>query len=298
MSTLQHQSKLTLDENRMFVLIVEVLIGFQFQGAFQPGFSRLSSSSLEIHVLAALLLLLTLALLLSIPSLHHCAGESRNEMAFVRTSTSIMNWTLLPFAISISLTLNEVAGVVLAGRNSLYMGIAGGFSALLCWYGIPLIKRKALRHSHLMKHTRSVRLPLADRIDEALTECRIILPGTQTILGFQFISFLSDAFERLPQGFKILHLVALCFILVSAILLMTAPAYHRLAENGNDSESFYRLVCLLLLLALAFLGIGISLDFMLLTRLAGASGSLPMLAGGGVLVLFAGSWFVLPRIKW
>lgn len=289
----------TLDESRMPVLVAQVMIGFEFQAVYQPGFAKLSSSAKNVHLASASLLLLTLVLLLAIPAFHRIAGGGRDGIPFRNAATLMMDCALLPFAISIGLTAGEVANLAIGKPQGPLFGMAAGALAPLFWYGIPLTRRNFLSlprpEGAPMKNQPLERLPLNDRIMEVLTECRIVLPGTQALLGFQFVSFLTDAFEKLSQSMKILHLAALCFILFSAIFLMTAPAYHRLAEKGRDSEPLYRLLCRLLLAALGFLGIGISLDFPLLVRMAGSSWNAAVSAGAGILLLFLLFWHALPR---
>jgi hypothetical protein len=44
------------------------------------------------------------------------------------------------------------------------------------------------------------RTPLATRIDQLLTEARLIISGAQALFGFQFVAMLTTGFERLPQN--------------------------------------------------------------------------------------------------
>ena len=41
---------------------------------------------------------------------------------------------------------------------------------------------------------------LSTRIKQVLTEARVVLPGAQALLGFQFIAVLTDSFARLPKS--------------------------------------------------------------------------------------------------
>ena len=78
--------------------------------------------------------------------------------------------------------------------------------------------------------------PLATKIEQMLTEARVIIPGCQALLGFQFVVMLTHGFDELPAGAKIVHAAALCFVTVATILLMTPAALHRQAFGGNDSR--------------------------------------------------------------
>ncbi|MDQ6808451.1 MAG: DUF6328 family protein [Verrucomicrobiota bacterium] len=91
---------------------------------------------------------------------------------------------------------------------------------------------------------------------------RIVLPGTQAFIGFQLSAFLTDAFTKLPRTAQTLHLSALGFVALSGILLMTRPAYHRIAEKGEMNPHFLKLASGFLLAAMIPLALGISIRFL------------------------------------
>ena len=71
---------------------------------------------------------------------------------------------------------------------------------------------------------------LDEEIHHALTEIRMVLPGAQALLGFQFITLVLQEFEKLPDSMKITHLVSLSLMALAVILLMTPAADHRIVE--------------------------------------------------------------------
>lgn len=75
----------------------------------------------------------------------------------------------------------------------------------------------------------------AVKIEQMLTEARVLIPGAQALLGFQFIATLTSAFDELPLSFRLVHLVALCAIALAALLLMTPAAVHRIAFDWEDT---------------------------------------------------------------
>ena len=56
-----------------------------------------------------------------------------------------------------------------------------------------------------------------------LIEARVVLPGVQALLGFQFVVVLTDSFERLPPFSQYVHLASLGLMALAMILLMTPP---------------------------------------------------------------------------
>src|SRR5205085_946674 len=99
---------------------------------------------------------------------------------------------------------------------------------------------------------------LADRVRQVLTEGRMTLPGAQALLGFGMIAVLMEAFRELPLILKVVHLIGLCCIASVIVLLMTPGAYHRIAEEGENSERFHRIATRFLLAAMALLALGLS----------------------------------------
>ena len=82
--------------------------------------------------------------------------------------------------------------------------------------------------------------PLKDKINDVLTEARVILPGSQAVLGFQFIVMLGPGFDKLPRASQWVHLASLSLMALSTILLMTPAAYHRIVEGGESTQRFLR----------------------------------------------------------
>ena len=82
---------------------------------------------------------------------------------------------------------------------------------------------------------------LKTKIEQLLTEARVIIPGGQALLGFQFVATLTKAFENLPDEMKWLHAAALAAVALSVLLLMTPAALHRLAFHGEDDPQFFEI---------------------------------------------------------
>lgn len=132
---------------------------------------------------------------------------------------------------------------------------------------------------------------LKDKIEQALTECRVVLPGAQALLGFQFATFLMESFEKLPTSSKIVHIVSLCFIALSVILLMAPAAYHRIVEEGENTEHFHNVANRLLIGAMVPLALGICGDFFIVFRKVSESTSGAIVASTAMLLIFYGLWF-------
>src|SRR3954464_14444803 len=86
---------------------------------------------------------------------------------------------------------------------ALIAGIVFLLLALGFWYGLGFtVKAWMPRQSMGDKETKT---PLPAKIDQMLTEARLILPGAQALLGFQLIVALTRTCEQLPATSRLLH---------------------------------------------------------------------------------------------
>jgi Family of unknown function (DUF6328) len=58
---------------------------------------------------------------------------------------------------------------------------------------------------------------LTEKIKEVLIEARIVLPGAQALLGFQFLIVLTQQFGELPRSSKYIHFASLSAVAFSTI---------------------------------------------------------------------------------
>src|SRR5215210_3004259 len=101
MAKLTEVIKTALDEDRMLVLVVQVLLGFQYKGVFEPGFDRLPVPSQYLKLVSFSLLLATLALLLAVPAYHRIVEKGEDTPGFHGLLTDLMKLALFPFALAL-----------------------------------------------------------------------------------------------------------------------------------------------------------------------------------------------------
>jgi hypothetical protein len=138
---------------------------------------------------------------------------------------------------------------------------------------------------------------LDQRIRQVSTEIRMILPGAQALLGFQFITFVLAEFDKLPNYIKEIHVLSSCFMTLSVILLMTPAGYHRIVENGEDTEHFEAFASNVLLTSLVPLAFGIAGDFYVVTEHVLHSVPLSVAMTAVLLAFFFGLWFGVPLLR-
>jgi Family of unknown function (DUF6328) len=254
---LDRRIKIALDETRLLILGSQVLFGFLFAGVFQSGFETLSRTSQYLVCTALALMVLSVGCLIA-PSMQHRiveAGESSPRLE--RATTIFAAWSLLPFMASLGLGLFIVFDRIFGRVTGAAVGIASAALAGFFWYGLSWLIGEQRRQTMAAE---SGTTPLSTKIDQMLTEARVIIPGCQALLGFQLIAMLNRAFDELPLDAKMMHAAGLCCVTFAMILLMTPAALHRQSFGGNDSEYFLRLGSAFVITACLPLALGIAAD--------------------------------------
>jgi hypothetical protein len=107
---------------------------------------------------------------------------------------------------------------------------------------------------------------LKDQAQDMREEARMVLPGVQTLFGFQLIGAFNQRFTDLQAAEQTLYFVSLILVTSSIGLLMTPAAYHRMAERGTISRYFVGVSSRLIAVAMAPLAVAIGLDVYIVAR--------------------------------
>jgi hypothetical protein len=140
-------------------------------------------------------------------------------------------------------------------------------------------------------------LPLHRAVEYLIEECRMVLPGIQTLFGFQLIAVFNEGFARkLPALEQRLHLVSVGLVAIAIALIMSPAAFHRQTGPREVSDTLVRLSTRVLLWSMFPLALGISIEFYIVSRivLGSALVAIPAVLLFGVFVTM---WFVLPRTR-
>jgi len=116
--------KTALDETRMLVLGAQVLLGFEFSGVFREGFERLPLHARYLDGIALLLLIVTVALLITPETYHHLVEVGRDTWRFHQLISRMADCALLPFALSLGLAL------FIGRKHFRFLGRAGSWDIL------------------------------------------------------------------------------------------------------------------------------------------------------------------------
>jgi len=89
-----------------------------------------------------------------------------------------------------------------------------------------------------------------DVIKTILDETRMVLPGIQTLFGFQLIAVFNQSFDKLSDLDRLIHMVALVFTMIAVGLLLAPAAYDRQCRYPETFSKHFAKV------ATRFLGLG------------------------------------------
>lgn len=252
-----------LDELRMQMLGVQVLAGFQLQGVFQDRFAAAPNTVKIVSFVALCSIVLTLALLLAAPCQHRLVERGLPTDRILNVAYRFADVALLPFALALGGDIFVVTEPYGGAAVATAAAPCAAVMAIFLRYGIGIGLRGFIR----LDERESPYLPtdtsmeLHERIDQMLTEARVVLPGAQALLGFQFAVTMTKAFAELAPVDRAVHFVSLGAMALAIMLLLTPATIHRLTFGGRDVERFHSIGSVLVTAALAPILIGIATDF-------------------------------------
>jgi len=299
MAELKDKVQNALDEARMLILGSQVLLGFQFRAAFEPGFEKLPHYTQYMKFGGLALMVIAVALLMWPGAFHQIVEEGEDTSQMHRFTSSVMQIALLPFALGLGIDMFIVGENLFGFSVAILCALASSSVALFFWYGLEGIHR--YKYDSHIKETQDMQKQnndseekgtmLKDKIKHVLTEARVVLPGAQALLGFQFATTLMDAFKKLPESSKYVHFVSLILVGLAIIFLMTPAAYHRIVERGENTERFHRFSGRMLLTSMVPLALGIAGDLFVVARKISDSTAFALVVSMLMAVTFFGLWF-------
>jgi hypothetical protein len=285
-----------LDESRILILGAQIFLGLLYRAVFEPGYDAFPRLSQYLVVVALALIVIAFTLLTWPVAYHRIVDQGTDSADFEIFVMTVMKLALPVFGASLMLTLYVAADKVTAHAVSILMALAAASAALIWLAGGVHRLRNNRKQMHKMDKIIENRsggdaASLDDKIKHVLTEARMVLPGAQALLGFQFVTMVLDDFDKLPMSSKVVHLISLMLTSLSVTLLMTPAAHHRIVEKGANTEDFHRFASRILLIAMAPLALGIAGDFFVVVRKVTASVAIAAGSAALVLGMSYGMWF-------
>jgi uncharacterized membrane protein len=290
---LEQRIKNGLEEARMVVLIVQVLLGFQFSVVMEDRFDQLSDVAQLVHLAGLGLLLAAFALGVAPATFHRIAEQGNDTARVLRYTSWMVTLALLPFSAALGAGVFVVVDVDGGRVEAMVLSIAAVVAALTFWMAWPLLHR---RGGASVERDRARETDVETKITHTLTEARMVLPGAQALLGFQFIAFFVAGFEELTPTARLIHLGALMLVSLATIMLIAPAAFDRLAERGRATRRFYRYASRMVQASLVPLALGMSGDFYVVVSKVTESSRDGELAAAAFLIGAFALWFCVPWI--
>jgi hypothetical protein len=298
---LSKKVKIALDETRILILGAQVLLGFGFRGVFNERFAELPVHTRYVDAVGLGLLVCTVTLLIAPGPYHRIVEGGQDSGQLHRFTTAIADLALLPFALALGIGL--LVGIEATfddSAASIAAGAVGAGLALGLWYGLPQLRRRFVgeRERMITRGQRNERadIPLQAKIEQLLTEARVVLPGAQALFGFQLAIVLTRVFEQLPKASIAVHAASLFPVALAIIMLMAPAPYHRIVYAGEDTEDVYQIGSALVTAATFPLGLGMAGDVYVVIAKISGSFIMGSVAGGLAFALLIGLWYIYPLV--
>jgi hypothetical protein len=299
MSQLQDLINIDLNEDRTIILGVEILLGFSFSAVFSQGFNQLSLELRYMALAGTGFLIITTAFLIAPSTFQQMTPQTWSPVEFNTFVNNTMRWGLWFFAASLGTGFCLAASVIAGLPAGYFIGGAVFILALMLWYGYELYTRWKNR-SRIKRETRDVmdRKPndqngvsLVEQVRVLFIESRVVLPGIQAVLGFQFASILTAGFQNMSQSLKLIHFFSMIMVLFSVILLIAPVAYHHITLEGVDTKRLVHFGGRMIIFSIVLLGLGLATDFYVVVDKITGSSELAIVGFGLTIALLFSVWF-------
>jgi hypothetical protein len=285
-----------LEEGRILVLGVQMLLGFEFRAFFHDAFESLPRWT-QLTKLGALVLELAAFAMIALPAAYHRLAESGEDTGRMQRFTrQALGVALLPIAVALGLDVLVAAVPVLGGGGAAAAGGVVGALALGVWYGWTADARR--RHGGAEDEPEDAMAPskLDNKIRHLLTEARMMLPGALALLGFSLGASLTSGFRELPRAAQLVHLASVGLTMLAIVLFVAIAAYHRIVERGEDTERFLHVANRLLVGSMTPIALALSAQLGVVTYAVVRSAELALGAAIVSAVLFHAAWLGFPLI--
>jgi hypothetical protein len=132
-------------------------------------------------------------------------------------------------------------------------------------------------------------------LKELLEEVRIALPGIQVLAAFLLTVVFTSAFRELSDGDRVVFFAGFMSALSSAVLLLSAPAHHRLLWRRQNKDHLVASISRITFLATILIGVAfVCVTFVVVDFVYGARTALILSACLAALMMVV--WYGIPLL--
>jgi hypothetical protein len=133
--------------------------------------------------------------------------------------------------------------------------------------------------------------------DQILQGIRIVLPGTQAVMGFQFIAFFNPVFQNLPSAFKTLHFITLILSILCSLCLIAPVAFQQIGEDGRATNRFLKFTKKMLSIAMLFLLLSVVGDLYVAAKVISIDPKIALLISATLFCVGMFLWYGYALVK-
>ena len=169
---MESKLKTALDEISTSDLTL-MLFGFQFEAVFQDLFQFISPIGQAVHCASLMFLLLTIGGLIAPSMVHQMAYGGESRRGALSTATALAGASLLPLTIGLGLSAFAIFERMFGRTAGVVIGATFSAVALALLYGLGFWLRRG--EGRMPPDERDT--PLKTKVEQMLTEARVIIPG-------------------------------------------------------------------------------------------------------------------------
>lgn len=143
------------------------------------------------------------------------------------------------------------------------------------------------------QHPETEHEQLTRNLTDLLAEMRVAQAGVQILFGFLLTVVFTPVYQRVGTPEHVLHIVAVVFAVLAAVLLSVPAAWHRVLFRRGQRFVIVELGNRLVLAGLVSLALAMTATVALIGKVA-FSTPVMIVLGAVVGALFGGLWFVVP----
>ena len=134
-------------------------------------------------------------------------------------------------------------------------------------------------------------------LSELLQELRVALPGVQVLFAFLLTVPFQQGFTRITPFQERIYFVTLLCTAISAAMLISPSAYHRMTFRLQQKEHLVFLANRLAVVGLGFLALAMTGAVMLITDVVFGATATVTVTTALVFLMFVVLWYVLPLVR-
>jgi hypothetical protein len=138
---------------------------------------------------------------------------------------------------------------------------------------------------------------MEEHVETFLGEFRMVVPALAALFGFQLTAAFSQSYDSLPAVDKAVNFAGVCCSALGFLFLLVPASYHRFIGEHENTREFLQFARRCIMLAFAFVPLGISLALYLQAKRSLGSEGAALATGVLAMVAFASAWWLVPALR-